>query len=520
VHAFKTIQNVLHHVAHKVNAHQMPLPNGLVAAESSFKQRSRCSGAKPVSTPEISDPCRADPSAAMQFNSMWKDRSESSSSRIPGSRLEHLYASVACLHKDYIGLKARLVELQEENIALHEVLAESGVLSMTKLEIRTHKRRFSRARRQHPCAWPGSLPQAVGIPGPAFQVSRFLGLPTKRALRAVCRVLETTIGEVEKKMRPTGRLYVCGGTDGQERLSSAERFNLSNGTWEVLPPMIHRRYGITASVLHGRLYVCGGFNGQEALSSAERFDPGSGTWELLLPMTEKRFGAASGVINGQLYVCGGSNGQERLCSLERFDPCWGAWEHLTSMTFRRFGTAAAPMDGFLYVCGGSDGRHDLNSAERFDPDMEVWLAVPSMEQQRSFAAAATVNGRLYVCGGIKDKLELSSVECYIPEQQQWVHSQPMMERRGKASCGTIGGCLYICGGSNGQEQLSSAERFDPTTRCWEPLKGMTQRRCGASAAVLLPTATPSPRSRPVCGVSTSRRQRQQMAWTTPHQVIA
>jgi len=52
--------------------------------------------------------------------------------------------------------------------------------------------------------------------------------------------------------------------------------------------MAERRSAAAAAVVAGKLYVCGGFDGDVRLRSAERFDPDGGAWEPLPPMAERR----------------------------------------------------------------------------------------------------------------------------------------------------------------------------------------------------------------------------------------
>lgn len=144
-------------------------------------------------------------------------------------------------------------------------------------------------------------------------------------------------------------LYVCGGNDGAQTLDVVERiaanrsFDAMPATWETMPPMIARRDGAAAAAMRGRLYVCGGFDGEQSLSSrsAERFDPGTESWRALRDMISRRAGAAAAVVAGQLYVCGGYDGAQHLSECERLDPVVGMWVLLPPMPTRRGYAAGA-----------------------------------------------------------------------------------------------------------------------------------------------------------------------------------
>jgi len=90
-----------------------------------------------------------------------------------------------------------------------------------------------------------------------------------------------------------GCLYVCGGWDGRQRLSSVERFCPCLGLWEELAAMLERRDRAAVGAIAGRLYICGGFDGDRDLSSAEFFDPALGRWTALPEMAERRSSAVA-----------------------------------------------------------------------------------------------------------------------------------------------------------------------------------------------------------------------------------
>ena len=91
------------------------------------------------------------------------------------------------------------------------------------------------------------------------------------------------------------------------------------------------RGGPAAAAIDGKLYVMGGNDGQNRLSSVERFDPAKNAWEAVAPMSTARTCPAAAAIDGKLYVMGGHDGQNRLSSVERYDPATNEWAAMTSM---------------------------------------------------------------------------------------------------------------------------------------------------------------------------------------------
>merc|ERR1719167_2064808 len=79
-----------------------------------------------------------------------------------------------------------------------------------------------------------------------------------------------------------GRLYACGGfrddRGGRENLSSVEAFCPQFSRWERAPSLSARRMRAAAAVVAGRLFVCGGEDDEQILSSVESLREGAQTW--------------------------------------------------------------------------------------------------------------------------------------------------------------------------------------------------------------------------------------------------
>jgi kelch-like protein 17 (actinfilin)/kelch-like protein 20 len=91
------------------------------------------------------------------------------------------------------------------------------------------------------------------------------------------------------------------------------------------------RYCFAAAAVDGKLYVMGGFDGQNRLSSVERYDPATNAWEAVAPMSTARSCSAAAVFDGKLYVMGGHDGKNWLSSIEQYDPAKNEWVTMASM---------------------------------------------------------------------------------------------------------------------------------------------------------------------------------------------
>lgn len=102
---------------------------------------------------------------------------------------------------------------------------------------------------------------------------------------------------------------LTGGYERGECLNTVEMFNMQSNTWEMIPPMLSPRGRFDACHLDGKLYACGGSNGQHELKSAECYDEQLKKWKPLPDMYSWRssggqtlFWSQSSIILFQLSI--------------------------------------------------------------------------------------------------------------------------------------------------------------------------------------------------------------------------
>jgi len=169
-----------------------------------------------------------------------------------------------------------------------------------------------------------------------------------------------------------GYVWTMGGMDKNGRaLNTVERYdprgNNSMGTWEIKMQMCDRRCSCAAAVLRDNMYVIGGFNGKDALSTVERYDSLNDRWcnvrELGMPgVPAKRAWLSACTFNGRIYVVGGHDNYEPqfeseeakeksneisgrcLATVECFVPELNVWQQLAPMLVTRSSLCCAALD--------------------------------------------------------------------------------------------------------------------------------------------------------------------------------
>ncbi len=113
--------------------------------------------------------------------------------------------------------------------------------------------------------------------------------------------------------------------------------------------------------IEGKIYICGGFNGNDCLDSAEYYDPSNNQWTMITPMRNRRSGVGIAAYNNHIYAMGGFNGIVRLNSCEKYDPQTNRWTPMPDMYTLRSNFALQVRLSWLYIdASNSNMPHFLN----------------------------------------------------------------------------------------------------------------------------------------------------------------
>jgi kelch-like protein 10 len=91
----------------------------------------------------------------------------------------------------------------------------------------------------------------------------------------------------------------------------------------------------SAVVHNGRIFVCGGFDGENVLNTIEYFDEDKRLWNFGARMQLKRSGLSSLSYRGHLTVLGGFNGERRTNRVEYYDDRDMCWKRLPDMNLAK-----------------------------------------------------------------------------------------------------------------------------------------------------------------------------------------
>jgi DNA-binding CsgD family transcriptional regulator/N-acetylneuraminic acid mutarotase len=179
-----------------------------------------------------------------------------------------------------------------------------------------------------------------------------------------------------------GLIYVPGGrtsTDNNQPTDVMEIFNTTDGNWETGPslPVPLSAYGLVA--YDGILYVFGGWDGKEYLSSVYTYDPTAGAWQERTSMPTARGFSGVAEAGGKIYVIGGINETQPVDANEIYSPAMDTtnnnpWTSGFPIPESRSGIEAANIADTIYVFGGDEQNSNRVGLVYF-PQTNVWQSL-------------------------------------------------------------------------------------------------------------------------------------------------
>ncbi|MCP4656095.1 MAG: hypothetical protein GY856_11835 [bacterium] len=275
-----------------------------------------------------------------------------------------------------------------------------------------------------------------------------------------------------------GRVLVTGGVSGNERLASAEIYDLTIGRWSTAASMAEARYYHTATLLpDGRVLVAGGLSrdesgNHETLKSVEIYDPRTDVWTHGPVMLRARSQhTATLLADGTVLVAGSSAEDLRA---EIYDPELGdsgLWLNTGPMRgLRMVHTATLLADGRVLVV-------DDNEAELYDPETFVWSEAPNLPREVDAPTATLLlDDRVLVAGGYP--ADDPATYLYHPDSNSWTRTSGDLQqgRAGHTAALLPDGRVMVVGGDGDAGDPVTTEVFDPYTETWSDAGSLSTPR--------------------------------------------
>lgn len=247
------------------------------------------------------------------------------------------------------------------------------------------------------------------------------------------------------------------------------------------------RAGAAVVSYNDYIYVLGGVDGKDFLSSIERGkvngDGAISEWIVVGKMPQARGFFDALIIDNYLYVFGGGNGpngKNLLRSVNRAklnsDGAIGEWISEADFLIPRRCAKVFQYENRIYALGGFGGAL-LDSVEfadvQNDGSLSPWkMAEQQMTVPRYVNAIKKLANEIVVIGGHHQEngSGLSEVEsAFLGEKQlNWLRKRSSLKQgRYGLSSAAFGDYIFAMGGLNGPQFLSSVEKFNLDVGQWE-----------------------------------------------------
>jgi len=262
-------------------------------------------------------------------------------------------------------------------------------------------------------------------------------MPTSRSFASTCAM--------------DGKIYVIGGYDGREIVSTVEEYDPATDTWTKKTDMPTPRYVLAVSAVNGKIYAIGGGFFEKPLSAVEEYDPTTDTWTKKADMPIATENVSGNVVNGKVYIIGGIADKMPISTVQEYDPATDTWARKTDMPTPRESLTSV-VNGKIYVIGGERGpeAEPASAVEEYDPTMDIWRKKADMPIPKACAAISTINGKIYVIGGSKVGIPWGPdpiVQVYDPVTDKWTTAADIPTARHGLSSSVVNGKIYTIGGS-------------------------------------------------------------------------
>ncbi|MCL6471928.1 MAG: fibronectin type III domain-containing protein [Firmicutes bacterium] len=291
------------------------------------------------------------------------------------------------------------------------------------------------------------------------------------------------------------RIYVLGGNDASNLLSTVEMYNPETNSWTTMPPLSEPRGSASSVTLNNIIYVISGKNKTggtattDVTSTILAYNTDDGSSTIIGRINTARYRAGSALLNNKIYVIGGTTtsgkpGSNALYSIEEYDLDTNVSINKADLPASRDLPAVAQVGGKIYIMGGYDSSGKAtNDCWEYDPASNTFVSKSPM--QTAAAGKATVlNGKIYVVTAI------SQIQEYDPATDTWKSLGFLPTTRSGPAVEAVNGYLYVVGGDENIPPLTyyninEAANLESTPLVWETKTPMPTARTRVVSGVVI-----------------------------------
>ncbi|XP_012887659.1 PREDICTED: kelch-like protein 38 [Dipodomys ordii] len=238
-------------------------------------------------------------------------------------------------------------------------------------------------------------------------------------------------------------VYVLGGmvvSGGQSLIShKVYIFSLKLNQWRLGEPMLAARYSHRSTAHKNFIFSIGGIGeGQEFLTSMERYDSICDTWQTMASMPVGVLHPAVAVKDQRLYLFGGEDVMQNPVRLTQvYHISRNTWFKMETRMIKNVCAPAVVLGQRIVIVGGYTRR-----TLAYDPQSNKFVKCADMKDRRMHHGATVIGNKLYVTGGRRLTSNCSiedsaSFDCYDPETDTWTSQGQLPHKLFDHACLTL-----------------------------------------------------------------------------------
>ena len=175
----------------------------------------------------------------------------------------------------------------------------------------------------------------------------------------------------------------------------------------------------------GFLYVIGGEEDEEAVSSVHKYNPDANLWQEVAPMNVSRNAVCAVADKETIYANGGRANKQMLDVVERFDSKLNSWCRVASMLEKKALSSGTVLNSRVFLFGGffsaSPQLVVSSSIEMYDPTSNMWTAIQGTSAPTRFFSVTSFKGDVYVIGKRNQDSSDSFLQIFDVDKNEWKH---------------------------------------------------------------------------------------------------
>lgn len=253
-----------------------------------------------------------------------------------------------------------------------------------------------------------------------------------------------------------GRFYLVGGIGAYDnRNLPIEEYDPLTNTWTNKANLLTGVTHSGAAAVDQYIYIPGGYNGVESVSTTQRYNILSNTLTTVAPLPTVLMIHSVVAFGNHIHVLGGSDTGAAGTTHYAYNVATNTWHAREPLPVAARWAAAVSDGDYIYVMGSNHATDDP-TVQRYNPVSDSWLVLPSLAGPRH-ASEAFFDGRnVWVAGGVWLSY-LTSTEYW--DGTYWQAGPTLNEGRVLLGAAFGNGLALTAGGTSNGDYLNTAERL-------------------------------------------------------------